>query len=148
MAEDASSTLGAPQLAGTFVSPKGLTKRVTGDAAMRQVGRAITGSAVAPGSQGAFQGAPAFGVIGYVAVTSDEVAIVQGKQGAMKPKVGSKVVARVPRGAVTSVALDPHLLTASLKIAFADGGSWEFEVPKKYRQTAEEVVHALGGPTA
>ena len=147
MADDASAALGAPQLAGTFVSPKGLTKRMTGDAAMRQVGRAITGSAVAPGTQGPFQGAPAFGTVGYVAVTADVVAIVQGKTGAMKPKVGSQVIARVPRSAVTSVELDPHMLTASLKFGFADGGSWEFEVPKKYRPTAEEVVRALGGPT-
>ena len=142
-----SAALGAPQLAGTFVSPKGLTKRMTGDAAMRQVGRAITGSAVAPGTQGPFQGAPAFGNVGYIAVTADEVAIVQAKTGAMKPKVGSEVIARVSRSAVTSVKLDPHMLTASLKIAFADGGSWEFEVPKKYRETAQQVVHALEAPT-
>lgn len=147
MTEDASGALGAPQLAGTFVSPKGLTKRMTGDAAMRAVGRATTGSAVAPGSHGAFEGAPAFGNVGYVAVTADEVAIVRGKTGAMKPKVGSEVISRAPRSSVTSVELDPHMLTASLKIAFADGGSWEFEVPKKYRPTAEEVVRALGAAT-
>jgi len=69
---------------------------------------------------------------------------VQGKTGAMKPKVGADVIARMARSTVTSVELDPHMLTASLKIGFADGGSWEFEVPKKYRPTAQEVVQALG----
>jgi hypothetical protein len=63
----------------------------------------------------------------------------------MKPKAGSEVIARMPRSAVTSIELDPHLLTASLKIGVADGGSWEFEVPKKYRPTAEEVVRAFEG---
>ena len=36
MTDDPSGALGSPQLAGTFVSPKGLTKRMTGDAAMRR----------------------------------------------------------------------------------------------------------------
>ncbi len=147
MADDASGALGSPQIAGTFVSPKGLTKRMTGDAAMRAVGRGITGSAVAPGTHGPYDGAPSFGTVGYVAVTDDELAIVQGKTGAMKPKVGSEVIARVARSAISSVQLEPHTLTASLKIGFADGGSWEFEVPKKYRPTAQEVVRALGGGT-
>jgi hypothetical protein len=145
MADDASAALGAPQIAGTFVSPKGLTRRMTGDATMRAIGRGITGSAVAPGAVGPFEGAPAFGNVGYLAVTADKVAIVQAKTGAMRPKVGSEVIARVARSNVSSVELDPHMLTASLKIGFADGGSWEFEVPKKYRPTAQEVVRALSG---
>jgi hypothetical protein len=144
VADDASVALGAQQLAGTFVSPKGLTKRMTGDAAMKQVGKAITGSAVSPGTGGGYGGAPAFGNVGYVAVTADEIAIVQGKTGAMKPKVGSEVIARNPRSSIASVELEPHMLTAALKIGFADGSSWEFEVPKKYRPTAQEVVRALG----
>lgn len=146
MAEDASAALGSPQLAGTFVSPKGLTKRVTGDVAMRQVGRAVTGSAVSPGSGGSFGGAPAFGQVGYVAVTTDEVAIVEGKAGMMKPKVGDKVIARTPRSQIASVELDPKMLTAALKIGFTGGDSWEFEVPKKYRETAQQVVAALSVP--
>ena len=146
MSDDASAALGSAQLAGTFVSPKGLTKRMTGDAAMRQVGRAVTGSAVSPGSSGSFDGAPAFGTVGYVAVTTEEVAIVEGKTGMMKPKVGEKVIARMPRSQVASVELDPKMLTAALKIGFSDGGSWEFEVPKKYRETAQQVVSALAVP--
>lgn len=146
MAEDASAALGSPQLAGTFVSPKGLTKRVTGDVAMRQVGRAVTGSAVSSGSGGSFGGAPAFGQVGYVAVTADEVAIVEGKAGMMKPKVGDKVIARMPRSQIASVELDPKMLTAALKIGFTGGDSWEFEVPKKYRETAQQVVAALSVP--
>ena len=141
-----SAALGAPQLAGTFVSPKGLTKRMAGDAATRQVGRAITGSAVSSGSGGSSGGAPAFGTVGYVAVTTEEVAIVEGKTGMMKPKVGEKVIARMSRNQIASVELDPKMLTAALKIGFTSGDSWEFEVPKKYRETAQQVVGALAAP--
>ena len=143
--DDASDALGSPQIAGTFVSPKGLTRRMTGDAAMRAIGRGVTGSAVAPGTHCPYEGAPPFGNVGYVAVTAEEIAIVQGKIGAMKPKVGSEVIARVARTDIASVELEPHTLTAALKIGFADGGSWKFEVPKKYRPTAQQVVSALGG---
>jgi hypothetical protein len=92
-----------------------------------------------------FEGAPTFGTVGYVAVTADELAIVRGKTGLMKPKVGEEVIARVPRTEVASAELDPGALKAALKIGFADGGWWEFEVPKIYRGTAERVVQALGG---
>lgn len=40
--DDASAALGSPQIAGTFVSPKGLTKRMTGDAAMRPIASATS----------------------------------------------------------------------------------------------------------
>ena len=134
---DASEALGAPEVAGTFVSPKGLTRRMTGAVAGGAVGDVIAGSAS--------EGAPSFGTVGYVAVSANEVAIVQAKKGAFKPKVGSEVIARAPRSEITSVELDPGALKAALKIGFADGRAWEFEVPKIYRKTAEQVVRALGG---
>jgi hypothetical protein len=142
MATDATDVLGAPEVAGSFVSPKGLTKRLTGATAAGMVGGVVGRAAVTHISQ-KHEGAPSFGTIGYVAVTADEVAIVRGKTGLMKPKVGTDVVARMPRSEVASVELDPGMLKAALKIGFADGGWWEFEVPKIYRKTAEKVVQTL-----
>ncbi len=144
MASDASDVLGAPELAGTFVSPKGLTKQMTGATAAGMVGGAV-GRAVVTAAARRHEGAPSFGTIGYIAVSADEVAIVRGKTGLMKPKVGTEVIARLPRREVASVELDPGMLKAALKIGFADGGWWEFEVPKIYRKTAEQLVRALGG---
>jgi hypothetical protein len=144
MAADAADALGAPQVAGTFVSPKGLTKRMTGAAAGSVIG-GVVGRVAATAAMGGHEGAPSFGTIGYVAVTADEVAIVRGKAGLFKPKVGSEVVARVARSEVASAELDPGALKAALKIEFSDSGWWEFEVPKVHRKTAEQVVRALGG---
>jgi hypothetical protein len=142
MAADATEALGAPEIAGSFVSPKGLTTRLTGAAAAGMVGGVVGRAAVTHISQ-KHEGAPSFGTIGYVAVTADEVAIVRGKTGLMKPKVGAEVVARVPRSEVASVELDPGALKAALKIGFVNGGWWEFEVPKIYRKTAQQVVQTL-----
>ncbi len=144
MAGDASDVLGAPQVAGSFVSPKGLTKRMAGVAAAGVVGGVAGGMAAQAAATGRkYEGAPDFGVIGYVAVTADEVAIVKGKQGLMKPKIGSDVIARAPRSEVAAVELDPGALKAALKISFTNGGWWQFEVPKIYRKTAQQVVSAL-----
>ena len=146
MAADAAHALGAPQVAGTFVSPKGLTKQLTAATAAGVVGGAIARGVAAAATRQ--DGAPSFGTLGYVAVTADEVAIVRGKAGLFKPKVGSEVVSRVARSEVTSAELDPGALKAALKIEFRDGGWWEFEVPKVHRKTAEQVVGALAGRIA
>jgi len=36
-------------------------------------------------------------------------------------------------------------LLSRLKIAFANGVTWEIDVPKQGKKTAEKVVRALGG---
>jgi hypothetical protein len=146
VATNATAVLGMPEPAGCFVSPKGLTRKVTGATAAGVVGGAagrVIASAAA-GRGGA--AAPSFGPLGYVAVTAAEIAIVKGKAGLMKPSVGDKVIARVPRGQVSSATLDPGMLKAALKVAFTDGSEWEFEVPKIHRRNAETVVQALALP--
>ncbi len=61
----------------------------------------------------------------------------------VSPKVGDEIVARVPRAEVTGAELDPGTMASDLTIAFADGGSWELEVGKIHRGSAEQVVQAL-----
>jgi hypothetical protein len=144
MAQDASEVLGAAEEAGSFVGPKGLTKRMTVGVAANMLG-GIVGGTAAGVAMGKFEGAPEFGRIGYLAVTASEVAIVEGKSGAFKPKIGQSVIARAPRAEVASAELDGGMLKAALKIGFANGGWWEFEIPKINRKTAENVVRTLGG---
>jgi hypothetical protein len=141
VAANAAEVLGMPELAGCFVSPKGLTKKMTGAAAAGMVA-GLAGTATANATIGK-EGAPSFGTLGYVAVTATEVAIVKGKTGLLKPSVGSEVIARVSREQIASVELQPGALKAALKIGFADGGRWEFEVPKVHRKNAERVAHVL-----
>jgi hypothetical protein len=146
MASNASAVLGAQEIAGSFVSREGLTKKITGQTAARlAIGPAGTIAASGLGGAG---DAPDFGNTGYVAVTASEVAIVQAKSGLMKPKVGDHVIARAPRDQIASVELVTHKLTAGLSIAFSNGAVWAFEVPRVFRSTAEGVVQALGGRIA
>jgi hypothetical protein len=145
MASDASALLGAAELAGSFVSPKGLTKTMTGATAAGVVG-GLAGRLVAGQvSSRRSPAAPSFGQIGYIAVTAEEFAIVRGKTGLMKPSVGKDVVERVPRSEIAGAELGAGMLKAPLIIRFVDGGSWEFEIPKVYRKTAARVADVLNG---
>jgi len=176
------NALGAPQVAGTLVSPKGLTRSVAVSHAGGEVGGAVAfawigsffvwightigsvftdagletfprrrrrkvheGGRVGP----IYEGAPKLPhgqTAAYVAVTADEVAIIHVHTHLVKKlTIGPSVAGRVARSAVASAELDRGLLLAKLRIGFEDAGWWEFEVPAIYQDTAQQVVHALGG---
>jgi len=148
MADDASRALGAPEVAGSPLNPKGLTNKVTASAAGSQIGGAIgnVGAGVIAGrTSGAAAEMPSFGRVGYVAVSEDDVALVKTKTGAFKMKISDEVLARVPRSEVASVELDQGVLLSHLKIELTNGVGWQFDVPKQAKKTAQGVTRALGG---
>jgi hypothetical protein len=148
MAADASQALGAPEVAGTFVNPSGLTKKMTASVAGGQIGGAVgsvAANVIAGRTSGGAAEMPGFGRVGYVAVSENEVALVKTKTGALKMKISDEVLARVPRAEVASVELDQGVLLSHLKIAFTNGVIWQFDVPKQGKKTAQGVVRALGG---
>lgn len=140
MAKDGSEALGAPELAGTLVAVKGNTKKL---AAFGAIG-AVLASRTKGGEEG---GTPAFGRFAYLSIGADNIALVKAHSGmmSMKPKVTSEALTRRPRGEVSSVELDKGALKSNLKLAFANGDRWEFEIPKAFNKGAKSVVEALGG---
>jgi hypothetical protein len=148
MADDASRALGAPEIAGTFVNPKGLTKKVTASATGSEVGGAIGNVAanlIAGRSSATTADMPSFGRVGYLAVSEDELALVKTRTGAFKMKISDEILARAPRSDVAFVELDQGKLLSHLKITFSDGVTWQFDVPKQSKKTAQAVTRALGG---
>lgn len=146
MASDASVALGAPEIAGTFVNPKGFAKKMTASVAGGQlagvVGGVATGALGGRASGGASE-LPSFGRVGYVAVSEREVALVKTKTGALKMKISEEVLARAPRTDVASAELDEGKLLSHLGIAFTNGAVWQFDVPAQGRKSARSVVRAL-----
>ncbi|HEX5164662.1 MAG TPA: hypothetical protein VFV93_04635 [Thermomicrobiales bacterium] len=140
MATDASSVLAAPQIAGTFVNPKGFARQVTATVAGGVVGSAIA-SASGPG-----QGdVPSFGRVAFVAATSSEVAIIKTKSGMLKMKLTDQVLARRARADINAIELKRGALLSGLMIQFNDGGTWSFDVPKANQKSAVHFVEQLGG---
>jgi len=148
MADDASTALGAQELAGTFVNPKGMTKKMTASVAGQQIGGMAGTLAANTATGGAYSGAPEvpnFGRVGYLAVTDGELALVKTKTGAFKMKIGDEVLARVPRGDIASTELDEGRMLSHLKIEFSNGVAWEFDIAKQAKKSTQALVRALGG---
>ena len=151
MAGDASAALGAPELAGTLVNPRGLTKKMTARTAGAELGGVVGSIAAGGATGGLYDGGPdvpAFGRVGYVAISESEIALVRTKTGALKMKVTDEVLARVPRGQLIGAELDEGKLLSHLTLRFRDGRTWEFDIPKMAKKTAKSVVATLGGNVA
>ena len=138
----------ADWLAGTLVNPKGMTKKVTASVAGGQIAGVAGNMAANLATGGAYAGAPEvpdFGRVGYLGVNADEVALVKTKSGAFKMKVTDEVLASVPRSELASAELDQGTLLSKLKLEFTGGATWEFDIPKMAKKTAQELVTELGG---
>jgi hypothetical protein len=133
MDTDASDALGAPELAGSFVNPRGLAKKLTAARA-----------GAADGDSGGAPALPQFGRVGYLSVTRDAIALVEAKSG-FRTRITDVVLARVPRTAISSVDFDGGLLLSHLTISFGNDVVWQLDIPKVNKKTAEQVVRELGG---
>jgi hypothetical protein len=143
MAGDGTAALGAPEIAGTMVNPRGFTKKMSVGAIGGVVG-AVAATAVASRSSKAAD-VPAFGRVAYLAASETEVALIKTKSGALKMKVTGEVLARAPRAEIETVELKDGKLIAHLRLQFANGTVWEFDVPKIGKKHAKQLVLALDG---
>lgn len=148
MANDASEALGAPEVAGTLVSPRGLTKKMSMGTAGSQVGGlvgSLAASALTSKTSKATPDMPSFGRSGYLAASETELILTKTSQLGWKPHTKGDALVRVPRGEVQSVDLEKGKVLSQLKLTFADGNTWQFEIPRANRKGAEEFTTALGG---
>jgi hypothetical protein len=146
MSGEADRALGAPEIAGAMVNPKGMTKKMTARVAGQVVGGAAAAFAVGMKTGGPYDGVPDvpdFGRVGYVTCSEAEIALLKTKTGALKMKVTDEVLARAPRSAITSVELDRGKMLSHLRIGFAGDVLWEFDIPKAALKGAERLTAAL-----
>jgi hypothetical protein len=143
MADKVSNALGAPEIAGTLVNPKGYAKkavaRVAGREAAGLVGSVAAG--LAAGDPGA-PDLPDFGRVGYVAVSETDVMVLKTKTG-WKMTPTEEVIVRASRGELASLDWDEGKMVSHLTLRFSNGHVWEFDVPRTDKKTARAVVAAL-----
>ncbi len=146
MANDASTALGAPQIAGTLVNPRGYMKKTVARTAGREIaglaGDLAAGLAARERNPGPSE-LPDFGRVGYVAVSATEVAVTKTKTG-WKMTPTDVALVRAPRSELSSAELEEGRMLSHLRLRFANGLLWEFDVPRSDRETARSVVAALG----
>jgi hypothetical protein len=143
MAIDGSELLGAPQVAGVKVNPRGMAKRVAGN--QMGVSAGLVGQAT---SKVMFRDVdatpvetPAFGRNALLAITADDVALIKLKSGMVTLKL-DEVVARIPRTEVVSVELGGGV-APGLTIGFRNGATWKVEVTRPSKKLAEALVRTL-----
>lgn len=156
MAIDASEVLGSPQLAGVKVNPRGQGKRSGASASGAAVG-GLAGAAISAtrgqkaGQQEAEWGSasqtPDFGRLAYLAVSTNELALIKLKSGLVTLKL-DEVVVRLPRSEVRGAELGKGVSTAPLTITLANGDTWQLEVPGPSKKHAQATVDALGSPAS
>jgi hypothetical protein len=143
MAADGSVALGAPEIAGTLVNPRGYMKRTVARTAGREVAGLVGSTVATLATRG--EGAPPlpeFGRVGYVAVSAADVALIKTKTG-WKMTPTDVALARAPRSELASAELDERRMVSHLRLRFADGQLWEFDVPRSDKKTARAVVAEL-----
>lgn len=135
MTTDVSILIGAPQRAAVRVMSKGSTAKTL---ALGTLGLAM---AEASGQQAKNQ-TPAFGRVGLLAVTTDEVVLVS-MTGAitLKPK---EVVARVRREQIAAMTVGGGIASTRVVLLFTDSTAWVVEVPKNTASQARAVAAELG----
>ncbi|HEY1989964.1 MAG TPA: hypothetical protein VGG43_10900 [Acidimicrobiales bacterium] len=149
MGSDVSQLLGEPEIAGSFVKPKGTTKkmnaRIAGGAVGGVVGATVGAatSAIQTGRSDS-SGRPPIGNVGYLAVTGTEIALIRAKPGALKAKIVDEVLITVPRADIARVDFDGGIALSRMTVCHTDGTIWEFEAPRVYKQTLQAVAQELG----
>jgi hypothetical protein len=153
MGHDASQILGSPQLAGVIVSPVGAGLQTGakfggagGGLAGAVVAAAVASKATKESAEAAaVSTAPEFGRWGFLAVTDDELALVDlASTRAGRLKLGD-VLVRIPRAQVASCEVGGArtALPPPLTISFGGGDTWLLEVPRWARKQAGKVVGLL-----
>jgi hypothetical protein len=144
---DASAALGAPEIMGTFVSPKGLTKKLAASTAGGIVGGALGGAVVGAAPGGARSGAgdlPDFGRVGYISVTANEVALVKTKTGMIKMKFSEEVLDKAQRSALSLAQFHVGTLLSHLTFESRMGsrGSLTCQRPTRRRLKRSSSRHS------
>ena len=137
--------LQGPAEASCLVMPKGAKGAALAGAVAAELGGSLSRAAVdtvaGKRNDGASPLRPGSWSLGALAVTPDEVVLVEGKRALIGTKATS-VVARAPRAQVEA-DLGKGKLTAPLVLRWASGVTWELEVPRAELGRARELSSAL-----
>lgn len=142
----AEQLIGSPAEHSILVRPKGGAKAVfTAGVSSAVAGSAVRAAADVATSSGDGGGSgleAGASTIGCVALTSDEIVVLQGKQGMLGPKA-TGVAGRLPRARVRAAELGSGKLSSPLSVTLDDGTAWDFEVPRSDVKKARALVAAL-----
>jgi hypothetical protein len=144
--KNAEKHIDQPIVGYCLVMPKGAAKGVMRSAVAEEVGSAWRAASDMAAAQHDTPSPLDAGTtsVGMLAVTDNEVVLLNGRRGMVKP-VATGLAGRGPRSAVVDVALGKGKLTAPLRVAWQDGSAWEVDVPRGEAKRARALVEQLQG---
>jgi hypothetical protein len=135
--------LDAPLLDSCLVTPPGAGKAImTGAVAGAVAGSAAraAGDTLADHRGGdASPLRPGASSLGLLALTADEVVLFDGRRGMVSP-VATGLAGRASRGELVDAQLGSGKLSSPLRLTWADGSSWELEVPRSHVKKARALI--------
>lgn len=133
------------ELAATFVEPRGMVRSIVAATAGREVLGALGAVSAERAASAGTEGASPLkkGDIAHLSVSHDQITLCKAKRGAFKPKPTDEVIASAPRDAVRSAKVEKGRIAGVLEVAFEDGSTWAFDVPKVHLKGAQEIAVAL-----
>jgi hypothetical protein len=132
-------------LAGTFVEPKGTIRSVAAGALNGVAGVELIAS---PEEANAGASPLSAGGIAYLGITPDAAVLFHAKRGLFSPRSTDQVIATAARSEVVGASLHGVRLGSLLMIAFRDGSTWQFDIPKVHKKGAQGIVEILTGHPA
>ncbi len=135
-------------LVGTFVEPRGAIKSMIAAGTQNVFGSAtrVVSAAIGEAADRDMSGTSPLkkGDIAYLGVTADAVILFRAKRGAFKPKATAEPIATAPRSETASASIaEGRLGSAVLSLAFTDGTTWTFDIPRVHLKGAREIAAAL-----
>jgi hypothetical protein len=139
-----------PIVRSCLVMPKGGAKGIFAGAVAEKAGSAARATSDMIAARQGTEAAPlepGAASLGLLALTTDEIVLVNGRRGMLKP-VATGLGGRKPRHALAGVELGNGKLTAPLRLSWTDGTTWEVDVPRGEAKRARALVEQLPASAA
>jgi hypothetical protein len=129
----------------TFVEPRGMIRSIVAATAGRELLGAVGGASAQRAAEQSTAGSSPIkpGQIAYLALGEHGLTLFRAKRGAFKPKATDEELASAARSEIQSVEVERGRIAGVLNVAFADGSTWAFDVPKVHLAGAEEIASAF-----
>ena len=85
--------------------------------------------------------------LAVIALTADDFLLVNFKNGMVHP-VATGVLARFPRAQIAAIELPRAAMMNQLRVEFADGNEWFFDVAKPETRKLRRIIDELASPPA
>lgn len=143
--KNAENHISEPVVGSCLVTPRSSAKAAIVGAVAGAAGsavRAASDTVASHADRAASPLAPGTASVGLLALTADDVVLLDGRRG-MIGTVATGVAGRAPRRDLVGAEIGAGRLTAPLRLSWGDGSAWELSVPRSDVKKARALVDQL-----